>query len=30
MTWLRDNKQRAIRGQLETLKISMENDTGMW
>ncbi|KAG8738501.1 ATP-dependent DNA helicase chl1 [Ceratobasidium sp. 414] len=27
MTWLRDNKQRAIRGQLETLKLSMENDT---
>ncbi|KAG9119952.1 ATP-dependent DNA helicase chl1, partial [Ceratobasidium sp. 392] len=27
MTWLRDNKQRAIRGQLETLKLSMQDST---
>ncbi|QRV77770.1 chromosome transmission fidelity protein 1 [Ceratobasidium sp. AG-Ba] len=27
MTWLRDNKQRAIRGQLETLKINLQSDT---
>ncbi|KAG8766750.1 ATP-dependent DNA helicase chl1 [Ceratobasidium sp. 428] len=27
MSWLRDNKQRAIRGQLESLKLSMEDST---
>ncbi|CAE6460949.1 unnamed protein product [Rhizoctonia solani] len=26
MTWLRDNKQRAIRGELENLKLSIQND----
>ncbi|CUA77223.1 chromosome transmission fidelity protein 1 [Rhizoctonia solani] len=26
MTWLRDNKQRAIRGELENLKLSIRND----
>ncbi|CAE7051005.1 unnamed protein product [Rhizoctonia solani] len=26
MTWLRDNKQRAIRGELETFKLSIQSD----
>ncbi|ELU36981.1 CHL1 helicase [Rhizoctonia solani AG-1 IA] len=26
MTWLRDNKQRAIRGELEDLKLSIQSD----
>jgi hypothetical protein len=28
MTWLRDDKQRAIRGELDNLKLSIQNDNG--